>query len=164
MSPPILLERTTKNSSHQWKAVYRCACGELFERQINSVNTGLRRGSSVSCGCLQKQEARLRKTTHGKSRNGNLTYTSWRMMKVRCGSPKYTSYDLYGGRGIVVCDRWLSSFENFLADMGERPTKDHVIDRINRDGNYEPGNCRWITRSENGRRAAILQWEKAHVR
>ena len=74
-------------------------------------------------------------------------YTSWAGMRGRCNNPKVKCYPYYGGRGITVCDRW-SSFENFLEDMGSKPTPHHTLDRINSDGIYEPSNCRWATRYE----------------
>lgn len=75
-------------------------------------------------------------------------YNTWVHMKMRCYNPKNPKYRDYGGRGITICDRWLNSFENFLADMGEKPSDKYSIDRINNDGNYEPCNCRWATPKE----------------
>jgi len=75
-------------------------------------------------------------------------YQSWRMMIQRCTNPKRKGYQHYGGRGITVCDRWRHSFEAFLSDVGERPPETE-LDRIDNDGNYEPGNCRWASASEN---------------
>ncbi len=80
-------------------------------------------------------------------------------MKDRCLNINNQYYYNYGGRGIIVCDRWLNSFENFYADMGPKPTNDHSIDRYpNGDGNYEPGNCRWATSREqnNNRRDNVI--------
>lgn len=86
------------------------------------------------------------------------TYTSWNSMRSRCRDVSNASYPSYGARGITVCDRW-HEFENFLEDMGERPSLDHSIDRIDPDGNYEPGNCRWLTRAEqNARRRDPGGW------
>ena len=84
--------------------------------------------------------------------NNHPLYAAWSGMVNRCTNPNNTSYHLYGGRGIAVCDRWVESFENFLADMGPRPSPRHSIDRFpDNDGNYEPANCRWATPKQQGR-------------
>ena len=87
---------------------------------------------------------------HGATRGGKLTctYNSWMSAKRRCTDQKYHKYSDYGGRGIRMCERWLHNFENFLADMSERPPR-RTLDRFpNPNGNYEPGNCRWATAKE----------------
>lgn len=111
-------------------AVYQCVCGTI--REIAS--TRVRNGHSRGCGC--KASGR----THGKS--GTKTHSVWKSMRRRCDSPSQESYPLYGGRGISVCERW-KSYENFLADMGEKPDG-YSIEREDVNGNYEPGNCTWI--------------------
>lgn len=90
---------------------------------------------------------------HGHARRGHevTEYRVWASMKQRCGNPNNIRYNAYGGRGIRVCDRWAESFENFISDMGYRPSSDHTIDRINVNGNYEAGNCRWVTKHDQYR-------------
>jgi hypothetical protein len=84
-----------------------------------------------------------------RGRRASSTYNSWRAMAVRCSDPSCRNYGRYGARGITVCERW-RKFENFLADMGERP-KGTTLDRVNSNGNYDPGNCRWATPKSQAR-------------
>ena len=89
-----------------------------------------------------------------KERDGlssRIEYHSWKGMINRCTNKNHHKYSSYGARGITVCDRWLNSLDNFIKDMGDRPSLDYSLDRINNDGNYEPSNCRWATRSQQMR-------------
>ena len=96
----------------------------------------------------KKEEYRKRVFKHGATINKKSEYYIWVAMRQRCYNKKNKSYKNYGGRGIIICDRWNQSYEDFLSDMGKRPSTKHSIDRINNDGNYEPSNCRWATYSE----------------
>ena len=129
-----VLELAGRNNGAVWRV--RCECGT--EKTVLRCN--LVSHSTVSCGCARREAKR-----HGHSRgDGNSpTYRSWAAMLNRVTNPKYAKWHRYGGRGITVCDRW-RSFECFLEDMGQRPPRTS-IDRVNNEGNYEPGNCRWAT-------------------
>lgn len=84
--------------------------------------------------------------THGMAYSSE--YTSYYAMKTRCTNPNSDQWGNYGGRGVMICDRWMNSFENFFEDMGAKPSPLHSIDRIDPNGNYEPLNCRWATKSQ----------------
>lgn len=127
-----------RKNNRYWEC--QCDCG------VVTVVAGgeICRGTVVSCGCLRKEKA----TTHGMYKSSE--FKIWQKMKSRCFNENHHGYKDYGGRGITVCNRWLK-FENFLEDIGNRPSPRHSIDRIDVNGNYEPSNCKWSTLKEQAR-------------
>jgi hypothetical protein len=114
----------------------QCDCGTTKSVSQN----GLRKGTTRSCGC--------KSVKHGLS--GRIEFRAWTKMRARCECKTDAAYCIYGERGIKVCERWCQ-FENFLSDMGPRPSNKHSVDRIDNDGDYEPLNCRWATKKDQAR-------------
>lgn len=145
---------------HAWRC--RCECGTEIVTRGYLVSTGVTR----SCGCLLADKNRERLKTHGLG--GTPVWRIWAGMKNRCLNPNVRSYTRYGGAGVKVCDRWLhgeegrTGFECFFADMGQRPSPGHSLDRIDPFGDYEPRNVRWATKSQqaqNIRKVQRIEWK-----
>jgi hypothetical protein len=132
-----------RNGGYRWR--FRCDCGSETVCAASSVKTGLTR----SCGCLHRESAHINgkaRKTHGQRYTPE--YKIWGSLKTRCYNERSNTFQDYGAKGVTVCWRWMNSFENFLADMGRRPSPEHSIDRIDGTRGYEPGNCRWATDRE----------------
>lgn len=159
--------RETEGGQRKNYWLCKCDCGEEIIVSVASLQSG----DTRSCGCLRREAVAAKNTKHGQSRSAE--HRAWCEMKRRCLNPRSKSFHNYGGRGISICPRWIESFENFLADLGPRPTSQHSIDRINVNGNYEPDNCRWATSAEqysdlrksvhvevNGIRKTVAEWAR----
>lgn len=131
----------------KWNCI--CSCGKTKLCSKSHLTTSYVK----SCGCLKSETTANKNYKHGCAVRGSKTteYHSWEALKQRCLNLNNPDYYNYGGRGIIICDRWLESFENFLTDMGLKPSPKHSIDRIDSNGDYEPNNCKWSTALEQGR-------------
>ena len=154
-------KRHEKNRAPLQPLLCACGCGEYaaVDERRNRVSKYRSGHNAPRRGTHHSEEAKTKlaeykgeqasRYRHGWSKTP--TYKSWNSMISRCRDTGNASYQRYGGSGITVCERWIK-FEDFLEDMGERPSMDHQIDRRDPHGNYEPSNCRWITRAENNAR------------
>jgi hypothetical protein len=153
----LAFDGVDEKQNSRWKC--RCECGET----VSVRRQGLTGGKTKSCGCLQREAAAAISKTHGATKTPE--YSAWKAMKFRCSNPAADSYKDYGARGISVASAW-DDFERFLADMGPRPGPGYSIDRIDNDGDYEPGNCRWTTRdvqARNNRRNTYIDTPKGRM-
>lgn len=132
----IRTETVQYGRTRKWKALWDCRCGTRFEAQVDSVV----RRDTKSCGCIREEKS------HGHTIGGirSPTYVTWQSMIGRCTNPNHDQYAHYAGLGVKVCDQWLTSFQQFLDDVGERP-RCMTLDRIDPHGDYEPLNVRWAS-------------------
>lgn len=152
----VVLEKTTYRIRDKLQYLCLCDCG----KETYCTKTQLKHNRKKSCGCLRS----LGNVKHGNCYHP--LYSTWSSMKNRCYNTNEKRYSDYGGRGIVVCDRWKESFNNFLEDMGEKPTPQHSLDRIDADGNYEPKNCRWaddFIQTQNTRKSSNNKLKTKHI-
>ncbi len=138
-----VLKPTTRDKYGEMLWLCLCACGNKTTVRGNNLRKS--KGNTRSCGC----EKGRRSHEHSPAGKPSATYRAWGAMRQRATNPNHESYRYYGGRGITICERW-ASFENFLADMGEKP-EGRTLDRTDNDGNYESSNCRWATPSEQAK-------------
>lgn len=131
-----------------------CSCGNKTDKYLSNLRNSGERGSTKSCGCIRSETTIARNLVHGLA--GTPEHEVWCGIKKRCGDKNSKDYVNYGGRGIGICAEWSESFESFLSHVGSRPSPQHSIDRFpNNDGNYEPGNVRWATRTDQNRNTRV---------
>lgn len=171
----LILSKDQENKNGQARWLCKCDCGN--EKVI--VGTYIRSGLTQSCGCLNREISSKIHSTHGQTQGSTTSkkiitseYQAWLAMKKRCAATNRKDSKHYALRGISVSPRWINSFENFLEDVGLRPSPNHSIDRIDVNGNYEPGNVKWSDRTEQALNKRVysrsisgckgVTWSKTH--
>ena len=155
---------STDGKSRKW--IFRCECGKECEKGASDVKKDANKGRTPNCGCMTKELQGANKRTHGMT--GHPAYAVWRSMLARCMNPNHHAWKNYGARGVMVCDRWIHSFENFWADMGPTYAPGLELDRRDNNAGYFPENCRWVSRQVNtsNRRTSVLvgtPWGRLNV-
>lgn len=125
-----------------------CDCGSV----VTVYGAHLRNGSTKGCGCAKSGVNK----THGMS--GTSEYRAWENARSRCQNPNNKKYPAYGGRGIKFCSRWQNSFQNFIDDMGTKPSQSHTLERVDSDGDYDPSNCVWATYTQQNNNRSLNRW------
>lgn len=153
--------RLARKGTHKTPSYWLCKCACGNKKTV--AGKSLKSGYSKSCGCLKNEFTSRRFSTHGLSRTPE--YSSWKNMVNRCNNPRTLNYHRYGGRGIKICDRWNpvvgGTFENFLEDMRQKPSPQHTIEREDGNGNYEPSNCKWVTRADQAHNTSRVKLDMA---
>ena len=147
----VVLERAPRGERKNRRAIWVCQCDCGSRCEVGA--DGLRSGHTNSCGCLSKDTAKMTHTKHGHTSDFSVSreYSAWANMRARCSGRQRKCWKNYGGRGITVCPEWDQSFEKFLRHVGRSPGRGYELDRIDNDKGYQPGNVRWVTKSENNR-------------
>lgn len=174
----VVVSAAAKSRTGRSRFLCECSCGQ----QRIVFGSALRAGLTKSCGCIRRETAAAlgrRRATHGETRGGVSTreYSAWIYMNRRCYDDSHPDFKKYGALGVTVCAEWRAGFEPFLAHMGRRPSDDHSVERIDPNGNYEPGNVKWATRLAQarnkrnthrethpitGERLSISEWAERH--
>lgn len=162
----LRLSHRTPRRPRGYRDFWVCRCVCSAEQAVEHYN--LTRGHSTGCGACAGAKIAQAKLIHGNARKRaghrpTPEYRAWQKAKARCYDVNDPGFPRYGGRGITMCDVWRTSFDAFLADVGPRPSASHSLDRINNDGHYEPGNCRWATKAEQRRNQTRVKLAPADV-
>lgn len=161
----VVLERAPRRGRKNRRAIWVCQCD--CGKRCESGADALRSGHTSSCGCLSVDTAKATHTRHGHAseRTRSREYQAWSNMRARCSGGQPICWKNYGGRGISVCAEWDESFEAFMSHVGRSPGRGYELDRIDNDKGYQPGNVRWVTKSENNRNRRSRQriQEDSHV-